>query len=251
MGLASPNNSISHDGFDEQATKATTVLPPALLADLIPALVVLIYALGITCWFRGVIWSCFRKPIFQRWTRRTADGWKGDYMNVAKEDDDEEVVDLQRLPSMMQHRRDEELIVGPSAVNVVSLVSKKIKKRPERLNIRGYTPLSSFSEDCEGGEEASLEIDTRAASIDPSLECQQQEPQNWLGLSKYFDNNTGQLQKHILLDPGTELSEMRVKEEDGMFEYDGGFGDNILGRWCDRAIRWAIARAQPWLEPAG
>ncbi|KMU83303.1 hypothetical protein CIHG_01085 [Coccidioides immitis H538.4] len=87
MATTSINGSVSHQPSDKQASPLRS---SAFLADLIPILIVLIYAFAITCYFHdGIISSC-RGTILRRWRRRTGTARKRGYVSVANDDGEEE-----------------------------------------------------------------------------------------------------------------------------------------------------------------
>ncbi|WEW56024.1 hypothetical protein PRK78_001459 [Emydomyces testavorans] len=252
----SANDSTPSPASDGQTPTAHSA---ALLADLIPILVVVLYAFGIICWFRDRLASLCSWREFRTWRWGKSKDRKGGYVNVAKEDDhheEEEAISLQPTSQMRPPQHDEEsAMVSRTQSPSNSSLSRKRKKRPKSLVLRGYTPLPSFPEETGDDDDDGREPEQKfhrallQRKEDSSSEEQLGQWHDLLGLSRYFDGSTGQLQRHILLDPETELSQMRMKEENGMFEYNGGLGDNLIGRWFDRAVHWMVTGAQAWLAP--
>lgn len=278
MGTASFDIVAAAPGPAESRTTSDVSKTTLLVINLIPMLLIVFYVLGLLCWFRHHVALCCCYPLAPRRWRSSRKGvedkrrsHKGGYVNVNSDEDGivEETVPLSSLslsPPSSWHRaqsqRDEESVVELREFNAATSPPKKReKKRPRQLVLRtDYTPLPSFAEEDEA--EAAYEGSSSFHMHNPphtamlcSSSSENREHQVYhrsddhLNLSKYFDLSTGRLHKHILLEPETELSQLRMKEERGMVEYTGGLGDNIISRWFDRVVHWTTIRAHAWLEP--
>ncbi|EFW16174.1 conserved hypothetical protein [Coccidioides posadasii str. Silveira] len=251
MATTSINGSDSHQPSDKQASPLRS---SALLADLIPILIVLIYAVAITCYFHDGIISCCRGPILRRWRRRTGTARKRGYVSVANDDGEEEEEEEEGEEANRSHNSqfaqlrhkhaDEEATIELQDAKPAKKGKKKKKNRPKSLVLRGYTPLPSCPEDLDHGEET--EMETRMHRVHQGLEQRWERASDVLRLSRYFDGNTGQLKRCILMEPETELSQMRMKEDSGLFEHIGGFGDHVIGRWFDRTVHRMVELFIGW-----
>lgn len=270
MGVASINDAATSPNTSDTQTASLDQKTTLLLIDLIPALLVALYVLGIICWFRhNIAFYCCYPLTPRRW--RTEWDWTGDkrkihkggYVNVAK---DEGGVNDEPLSSSHRARsqRDEDYMVESREMNLSpTFQRKRMKKRPKSLVLKtDYTPLPTFAEEDEEEAEGDDHMNPNRHALPhtgllfpPQEETWERQGEhqhsdyNQLGLSRYFDPSTGRLHRHVLHEPETELSQMKMKEENGMFEYTGGLGDNVIGRWFDQVVHWTTARAHTWLEP--
>ncbi|KAI1929370.1 hypothetical protein LOZ65_001800 [Ophidiomyces ophidiicola] len=203
----------------------------AFMADLIP---ILIAAMKIANLSRKIV--SFLKV--SEWRKQSGGEGRGGYINVAEEADEEE--------DPAQHRG-----IEPTPAKASLTGSKKRRKRPKSLVLKDYArlPLSlaeGFTENEQSNSESTQHRHRSGYSNTEGWRRQKGDP---LGLSKHFDAETGRLKRHVLLDPGTKLNQMRVEDANRTQGFNGGLGNNVIARWFDHVVHWTVVRSQAWLEP--
>ncbi|KAI1949620.1 hypothetical protein LOZ12_006046 [Ophidiomyces ophidiicola] len=234
VSIPAPGPTPAEDGATNRSS--------AFMADLIPILIAAMYVLFLLCWFHRKIANLSRKIVsflkFSEWRKQSGGEGRGGYINVAEEADEEE--------DPAQDRG-----IEPTPAKASLTGSKKRRKRPKSLVLKDYArlPLSlaeGFTENEQSNSESTQHQQPSGYSNNGGWRRQKGDP---LGLSKHFDAETGRLKRHVLLDPGTKLNQMRFEDADRTQAYNGGLGNNVIARWFDHVVHWTVVRSQAWLEP--